>query len=331
MYNQAEQIMEQYPLTISETVKGRGALICVTENGEKVLKEYKGSAARAEILYDVLEFLRQENIMTDRIIKTTEDSFFAGDKEKGMYLLKDWYSGRECDTKSRDDILLSTARLARLHSCLKKYERPIPEFMWVSEQELIGEYEKHTRELKKVRNYIHGKHKKNSFEENFMENYENFLSQANDVLEGLHRQAGMQQETEWKQMYGLCHGDFNQHNILFGRNGIVFLNFEQMHYDVQVSDLSHFMRKILEKQNWNTGLGMDMITAYDKEKKLSKMECEQLYLRLAYPEKFWKIANHYYNSNKAWVSGRNIEKLQKLKEQEKERQQFLQMLFYFTK
>ena len=38
LYNQAEQCIEQYPFTVSQTSKGRGALICSTECGEKVLK-----------------------------------------------------------------------------------------------------------------------------------------------------------------------------------------------------------------------------------------------------------------------------------------------------
>lgn len=69
MYNQAEQLMEQYPLTVTETAKGRGALICITECGEKILKEYKGSAVRAEILHDVAEYLNKAGIKTDGIIK----------------------------------------------------------------------------------------------------------------------------------------------------------------------------------------------------------------------------------------------------------------------
>lgn len=154
MYNQAEQCIEQYPLTVSETAKGRGALICITECGEKVLREYKGSAARAEILYDVADFLKKEGVITDGIIKTKEDEYLSGSAEEGFCLLKDWYNGRECDTKNRDDVLLSVKKLAELHSCLKNYEKQIPQFMWVSEQTLIEEYEKHTRELKKVRNYV---------------------------------------------------------------------------------------------------------------------------------------------------------------------------------
>ena len=100
MYNQAEQLMEQYPLTVTETAKGRGALICITECGEKILKEYKGSAVRAEILHDVAEYLNKAGIKTDGIIKTTEGAFLSGSAEEGFYLLKDWYSGRECDTKA---------------------------------------------------------------------------------------------------------------------------------------------------------------------------------------------------------------------------------------
>ena len=73
-----------------------------------------------------------------------------------------------------------------------------------------------------------------------------------------------------------------------------------------------------------------MITEYDKIRKLKQQELEQLYLRLAYPKKFWKIANHYSSSRKSWISGRDIEKLEKIIEQEPQRKQFLKMLFCFT-
>ena len=53
----------------------------------------------------------------------------------------------------------------------------------------------------------------------------------------------------------------------------------------------------------------------------------QLYYRFAYPEKFWKIVNFYYNSGKAWIPGRNMEKLEKLFAQDKEKQDFLEAIF----
>ena len=129
----------------------------------------------------------------------------------------------------------------------------------------------------------------------------------------------------------LCHGDFNQHNLLFAKEGLAVIGFEKLRYDLCVSDLTNFMRKILEKHNWSSGLGMDMVMAYNAVRKLEPWELCQVYLKLLYPEKFWKIVNHYYNSRKTWVSQRDIEKLKRLSEQEMKREEFLSMLFYLVK
>ena len=72
---------------------------------------------------------------------------------------------------------------------------------------------------------------------------------------------------------------------------------------------------------------MDLIRGYDRVRKLSPEELKYLYVYLAYPEKFWKIANRYYNSHKAWLSGRNIEKLEKVVAQEDAREQFYRCSF----
>ena len=63
---------------------------------------------------------------------------------------------------------------------------------------------------------------------------------------------------------------------------------------------------------------------YDKVRPMDGTEYRQLYYRLAYPEKFWKIVNFYYNSGKAWIPGKNLEKLMKVTEQEKDKQAFLE-------
>ena len=43
----------------------------------------------------------------------------------------------------------------------------------------------------------------------------------------------------------VCHGDCNQHNIIFTREGIGFMNFDYWHCGPQTEDLCLFMRKIL--------------------------------------------------------------------------------------
>lgn len=331
MYNREEEILEQYELEIRSTVKGRGALGCDTDQGTMLLKEFRGSKERAAFLYDILGFLAENGFAAETIVVAKDGEVLAKDEpDNTCYLLKNWYLGRECDVRSRDDIMVAIKRLAQFHSLAKSYRKEIPDFLKADQDSLLTEYERHNRELNKVKNYIRNKNKKNRFELLFMNVYESYREQANEVTERLKQQALHLQTGVAEQMRGLCHGDYNQHNVLLSQGEWVILNFEQMTYDIMVQDLANFVRKILEKYNWNTGLGIEMITEYTNVRKLLPEESEQLYLRLAYPKKFWKIANHYSSSRKSWISGRDIEKLEKIIAQEPQRKQFLKMLFYFT-
>lgn len=265
MYNRINQVLEQYPLTVNQTGKGRGAMLLDTDLGLKIIKEYNGSEARADFLYKVLLFLREKGRKrVDCIVKTREGRTLATDTDETSYLMRDWYEGRECDAKNRDDILKAVAQLAELHTILRKYQEEIPEFLTVKRDVLLLENEKHCRELKKVKNYINSKKKKNDFEMEFARHCDFFLEQAKKVI-SLQKQE-LEKGQESGQGYGICHGDFNHHNVLFSREGGAVLNFEKAQYDVQVSDLSNFMRKILEKHNWNLGLGMDMLETYEDRK-----------------------------------------------------------------
>ncbi len=328
MYNRENLILEQYPFEVKQTSKGRGALLCSTEEGWKILKEYKGSEGRAEFLYSLLQFLKSHGQgQVDCIVRTKEEKAIARDVDGTAYMVRDWYEGRECDTRNRDDILKAIRQLADIHSILREFPEAIPAYLQIQDDTLLLENEKHTRELKKIRNYIFSRKKKNDFERRFLQSFETIYQEALAVVALQQRELDeCGKEAGGCDIYGICHGDYNQHNVVFSKQGIAVMNFEKASYDVQVADLGNFMRKILEKHNWNMGLGMDMLSAYQKVRPFGGREMKQLYIRLAFPEKFWKIANHYFNSSKAWVCGRNLEKLDKFISQNEARESFLQSI-----
>ena len=257
-------------------------------------------------------------------MRTKEDAPIAVAEDETKYMVLTAVSGSECDTRNRADMIAGAEKLAMLHNAAGTYSETVPEFVCNDPNELQELYEKHNRELVKVRNYIRSKKKKNDFEVLFYGQYERFMEKARQVAQELSAMGQGGQST------GFCHGDYNQHNIVFSKNGIGIVHFECFSYQIQVSDQANYMRKMLEKNNWNTGLGMDLICAYDRVRRLTAVELNYLYLYMAYPEKFWKIANRYYNTHKAWVSGRNIEKLEKFIRQEDERERFLEMMRHFT-
>lgn len=68
------------------------------------------------------------------------------------------------------------------------------------------------------------------------------------------------------------------------------------------------MRKILEKYDWDIQTAYKMMEEYDKIKPVSDTERALLAALFAFPEKFWKVMNYYFNSNKAMDSAKNERK-----------------------
>lgn len=323
MYYQIEQVLEQYGLENAQTYKGRGVLIC--ENGSELLalKEFQGSQEKAEFLYLLGEYLKEQGLQTDGLRKTQEGLCTAEGPDGVCYTMHRWFKGKECDVKNRMDIMMAVSHLAKFHTVVSGFQFHFQKVERRKEN-VLYEYSRHNKELRKIRNYIKKRKQKSDFERLFLKCFPEFFEQCLKVEEALSlakEQAGSGQE-------GICHGDFNQHNIIFGRADTAMIHFEKAKIGIQISDFSNFMRKIMEKYNWEETLGMSMIEEYNRINPISREDFVQLYYRLAYPEKFWKIANHYFGASKAWISGRNLEKLQKEILQHKSRCHYLECLLH---
>ena len=173
VYNLSSQLLEQYPFEVTAIQKGRGTYICTTSEGGKIIiGSFRGSKGRVEAIEHVLLRLKENGIEADEIIHTREGEILAQEVDETWYYARKYMEGRECETRSRDDVLAAVEELAKLHLVLQKVE---DENLKIGGQDYAMEVFRHNRELKKVRNYIHGKHKKNEFEMIFMRYYENFL------------------------------------------------------------------------------------------------------------------------------------------------------------
>ena len=64
MYYKEETLFEQYPLELTDTYKGRGAVFAMTDIGRVYLKEYSGSAVKAEFLAKLLECVNEQGILS---------------------------------------------------------------------------------------------------------------------------------------------------------------------------------------------------------------------------------------------------------------------------
>lgn len=319
-------VLEQYPIEVISVRRVRGAVLCETDQGLMLLKEAGMRETRLSFLVELYQHLQEAGMeKVDSFVKDKEGNYIVTAEDETKYVLKRWFQGKECDVYKENELLECVHTLGRLHKMMlmEKEDGAYGK----NERTLLEEYERHNRELRKVQSYIKHKSVKGSFEREFMKGYENMYGWARLAADRLECSTYCELEQEVQTKGTVIHGEYNYHNLLMGSDGIAVTGFERAHYGIQLEDLYYFMRKILEKHRYDERLGYRMMRAYDDEITLGKEKREYLAIRFTYPEKFWKISNMYYHSNKAWVPEKSTEKLKNAIYQTEEKKRFLANIF----
>lgn len=359
-------VLSRYPVTVRGTKKVRGALLCDTADGLYLLQEYHGSERRLQREAEILEFTAHRGgYLTDVIIPDEEGRLWNRNEEGNRYVLKRWYPYPECSAQSRSDVSQAVRLLARLHLLLRRVpeaehaagsDAPGAQHVQMEEKSGIsaesgvdagkggagsgssqsGEgqkslfllYEKHTRELRRAAAYLKRKKKKTPLEEWIMKSFDGLYRQAVQASEQLERSAYESLRAKAEEEKHIYHGSYHQHNVLVGSSKIASVNYERYGVGLQLTDLYQFMRKILEKHNWNQDVGRMMLEEYERILPLLPEERQVLAGMFSYPEKYWKQINFYLNSSKVWTPDKNVEKLKQAIGQADARVRFVSMVLH---
>ena len=323
MNDKAVSVLENYDMEVIRTFKGRGTIICDTTKGLRVLKEYNGSTEKLELL-ELLQEKVNHIVRTDMIVRNKEGELFCKDSDGITYIVKEQIEGRDCNYKNEEEILQAFRAMAKLHQTMRDNSdmagsMPIHYY--------VEEMEKHTKECRRVRNYLRRLKIKTDFERALLQEYNYFMERAEDIMQKAMEEDREEYENFVRTNGFFCHGDYQYHNVIFVKNDIAVINLERFAPDSGVRDFYLLFRKISEKSDWSLALGEKMLAAYESNRSFTPMERKQLYYRLAYPDKFWKIVNFYYNSKKSWIPDKNMEKLENLVNQERAKEKLLKAIF----
>lgn len=325
------EILERYELEVKGTRRIRGAFFCDTDQGAMLLKETNISDKRALFLYLTESRLETLGMLVDTPVFTKDGALISVSRDGTKYIMKKWYSGRECDLKKESELVRAARNLAVLHKKMnlldedENLRRAEAEFP--ARRNPLDEIVRHNRELKKVRSFIRRRVAKNEFEYLFLSSFDKMYTMAEKVARLLEDSGCMELYEQNVRQRRLAHGDYNYHNLLVLPGSMGVTNFEHMQVDIQVHDLYYFIRKAMEKFRWKEYIGEIILDAYESERELEEAEKMYIGLSLAYPEKFWKTAGSYYHSNKAWLPEKNVEKLETVVRQWDEKYNFLEHVF----
>jgi len=357
-----QEVFRRYDIRVYTTYKARGAVVLETDKGLLLLKNFEGSTARVEFENSIKEYLIQQGYSNvDLYLRNMDNELITEDAMGNKYVLKNWFIGEECNLKESADVMNATANLAVMHTLM--VGMPMNDDVRKNniQPSLFETFEKRNRELKRVRTYIKDKRQKNEFEMCYLSSYEKFYRQGMQALELLKNSGYQSLYDQSIQQNALCHGNYTYHNVMMlrgnqpasayeartkGKQKLEFdeepglaaaelsgqfrlaasTNFDKSSIGIQIVDLYNFLRKVMEKNDWDEEYGCRIIEQYDAVKPISKEELNTLYILLLYPEKFWKITNFYYNSKKSWVPQRNIQKLIGIQQQFEPKEKFLDRL-----
>lgn len=321
-------VLEQYQMEVNSTHRIRGAVLCDTDRGLFLLKEVYIAPKRLPVLIELYKTLNESGIcMVDMPLANKEGAYITTADDGTGYMVRRWFQGRECDVRREGELLEGTKYLAKLHKLMR-----IPGENTTGAEisfPLEEEFRRHNRELRKVRTFICQRSVKGAFETEFLKGCDRMYEWAEGANEHL-KETGYRRLWQVAQEKGTwVHGDYNYHNLLFCKEGLAVTGFDRAHRELQLDDFYYFLRKTMEKYRYDERLGYKMLRMYDAEITLGKKERDYLAVRLAYPEKFWKIVNLYYHSNKAWIPEKNVEKLRTAIRQNEEKKRFLSNIFAF--
>lgn len=323
MDSRYEEVLSQYTFEVKGMTRVRGGMKLDTNEGCKIINETRTSAGRLVWENKVKGYLKKqgfENI--DSFCLNTEGNISSKGQSGIRYVIRDWFEEEEIDIKSVDEVYKAAVNLAKLHMCLKNIE-PYEYSMCAGAQEIEETFGRHNMELRHIRNYLKNRKDKNNYELALLKAFPEYYNIAVKVLECLERSSLKALAKRACAEFNVIHGSYTYHNIIKCGDTVATTSFDKCTYGLQLMDLYYYMRKVMEKNEWDIEFGNAVISGYESMIKLPKEEKEVLAYLMLYPEKFWKLASYYMNSKKTWVSDKNMEKLNALCIQKENREKFI--------
>lgn len=327
MDDRNEEVFRQYDIKIYNMYRARGAFVLETNQGLKLYKSFEGSKSHLEYENRIKEKLWNSGyINIDLYMKNKANEMVTEDNSGSKYIIKNWFQGEECNLRDMKDVVRTAGNLAILHNYLENNHFTEEELKYYTQNNFSEVFEKHNRELRRVRSYVRDKKQKNEFEVCFLNVFDQFYEQGEKAIHIIKESCYKALLEASMEKQSICHGNYTYHNVILLKGEIATTNFEKACVGIQVVDLYQFLRKTMEKNDWNISYAKTIIDEYNRNRNISKEEFNMLYVLLLYPEKFWKITNFYYNGKKSWIPQRNIIKLKSIQEQNEPKNLFLHFM-----
>jgi len=324
-----EDVLRRYELEILRAYRVRGSYVLETRQGIYLYKGYSGTENRAVYEAAIQRCLMERGFeLVDLYLQNEEGNYLSYDVMGEAHVVKRWFLGEECDLKEKEDLSRVSERLAELHLAMQGMRSELGVEIRPREYSLEEQLGKHLRELQRVKAYIRNKKERNPFEVVYLQCADRIHAQGAAAVDFLTRLQPEEFQRKAEERGDFYHGNYTYHNLILHPEGVAVVQYDKSWLGLQLLDIYYLLRKALEKNEWGMEIGEYILEAYQRVKPLTREERQILYALLWFPDKYWKIANAYFNGKKSRIPGRNLVKLEEYLDQEERRERFLMQSRY---
>ncbi|MTK12649.1 MAG: CotS family spore coat protein [Clostridiaceae bacterium] len=307
------EIERQFDIKIENIKPNKGVYLLKTDKGLKCLKKINYGTQKLLFVYGAKEHLMKNGFpRVDRYCVNTEGNPYALVNED-IYTLSGWIEGRECDFKSKDDLVNAAKSLAHMHIASKGYEPPENSKLKTDLGRWPSLMEKRVRSLDKMRDMGRKKGNKGSFDLNYTKTVQFYKDLGKRAINVLESSMYMDLCRITEEEKGFCHHDFTYHNIIIdNEDNVNVIDFDYCKREIRTYDISAFMIKVLKRVNWDIEQAQLIIDSYNDVSPLKEEEYRVLFAFLLFPQRFWRLSNRYYYNEVNWPSNTFNNKLEDL-------------------
>ncbi|MCL6452009.1 MAG: phosphotransferase [Alicyclobacillus sp.] len=285
-----------YGWTIQRALVESGVLRVQTAKQTYALKRTETPPERIEFLNGLFEFVREQGFQAFAPIVHTraEDPYLL---HRGrVYYATRWVDGNPANFASVDQVRQIADVLAHFHECSRGYEADGAEMVFDLEHLL----RRRTEDLQAMLAVAQARRDADRFDRLL-------ASSASRLREAAEESVRLISDTRCQSFLaadegvpGVCHLDVIPENfILHPRRGMTAIDFDLAAYAPRALDVSHLLRRALQRQQWRSEVAYTCFSAYNQVRPIDGPEYRVIQALMTFPYRTWRVARSHYRVGQA--------------------------------
>lgn len=295
-----------------------------TTRGTVALKGNLLPPEQMQFIHSFLHYLQDQGFTQVLTAIPTPDGRDFIVMEGVVYSLYHWIDGKRPNFRHLDELNDACRALAKMHHACTGFHPPAgsrPRKRW---GRLIDIHKKRRHDLTQFAEIAKEKRYPSRFDREYLKHLPDYLNLADQSLALLNADEYNNLVHEGKQKGYVCHGDVAERNFIRTPDGETWIiDLDSCRLDLPVMDLVKFTRRILKKSHWSPNVAQNVISSYHQVYPLSPEEIRLFEAMIMFPQKFWRIADRYYNKSKFFSEEKAYLKLKNVLRQKDDFLKFL--------